>query len=824
MTTGDDCPDVQRLRELLLGRIPRSEAELLEGHLSTCDSCARTVSTLQAEDHLVRAVRSARHIPAEEPDTVLQNLIGRLKGLHSTASIPGQQTTTFKPSPRDQSAPDTIRPQMRLDGSQTTAEDFDFLMPPEGPGEIGRLGSYRVLQFLGAGGMGIVFQAEDPQLQRLVALKVMKPALTMKEENRQRFLREAQLTALIEHDHIVAIHQVGEDRGVLFLAMQMLRGETLEERVRRLGKLPVLEVLRIGRELARGLAAAHERGLIHRDIKPANIWLEADTDRIKILDFGLALAGQDTQNKERGAIVGTPAFMAPEQARGELAGPACDLFSLGAVLYRLSTGEMPFRGPDTLSILMALALDQPAPPKEVHPDVPAVLSDLIMRLLEKMPANRPSSATEVETALVAIEQDLTAPPPPRRLRRMLAALGVLTVLGVAAFWLGSRFFRPAPLPEQRTPTEGELVVEFDDADLPFILQTGDAAQQIRDLKAPQTLTLAPGDYTLRLAEPRDGLQLVTDKVTIVRGEKKTVTIRRIGQLQRLDKLGAVIQAVAFAPDGERALAAADRFVLLLDLTTGAELASWKGHRSLVQCVAFSADGRVALSGSGSRSPKPDFSVRLWDVPMGMEIRTLTGHTSWVTGVALSADGKRGLSGSYDKTAIVWDMESGRIQRVLLGCDAGINAVALSGDGRWALTGDSEGSVRLWDADTGEELRHLEGHAESVRGVALSPDGRFALSGSYDQTLRLWDLESGEEVQRFAGHEGWVNSVAFSPDGRRVLSGGADRTVRLWDAATGQEVSSFREHTAAVQSVAFASDGRRAVSGGLDRTVRLWQLP
>src|SRR5439155_2301481 len=194
------------------------------------------------------------------------------------------------------------------------------------PDELGRLGPYRVLKVLGAGAMGVVFQAEDPDLQRLVALKVMRPSLATSAEFHRRFLREARLAAAIDHEHIVTVYQVGEDRGVPYLAMKMLQGETLEDRLERPpGRMPLPEVLRVGREIAEGLAAAHERGLVHRDIKPANIWLEGKKLRVKVLDFGLARLATDSGSAadhddgpltHEGAIIGTPSYMSPEQGRG----------------------------------------------------------------------------------------------------------------------------------------------------------------------------------------------------------------------------------------------------------------------------------------------------------------------------------------------------------------------------------------------------------------------------------------------------------------------------------------------------------------------------
>jgi serine/threonine protein kinase len=293
----------------------------------------------------------------------------------------------------------------------TTAADYSFLAPPQKADELGRLGPYRILKLLGIGGMGFVFEAEDLQLKRKVALKVMPPGKAASEIARKRFLREAQATAAIEHDHIVAIHQVGEDQGLPYLAMQLLKGETLQQRLEREPRLPVSEVLRLGREIARGLAAAHARGLIHRDIKPANIWLEADDRRAKILDFGLARAVvDDAQVTQEGLLVGTPAYMSPEQTCSQPIDPRSDLFSLGALLYRLITGRQPFLGADTIATLLAVATNQPPPPCQVVPETPPGLSDLIMGLLAKDPKERPASAQAVVEAIHAIDAQVVAAP------------------------------------------------------------------------------------------------------------------------------------------------------------------------------------------------------------------------------------------------------------------------------------------------------------------------------------------------------------------------------------------------------------------------------
>jgi urea transport system substrate-binding protein len=254
--------------------------------------------------------------------------------------------------------------------------------------------------------MGIVYQAEDTRLRRLVALKVMHQELTAQLPARERFLREARAMAAVRSDHVVTIYEVDQYEQVPYLAMELLDGQTLEEWLKSGRAAPAREIIRIGREIASGLAAAHERGLIHRDIKPANLWLEAPAGRIKILDFGLARPADNRAAITRtGDVVGTPHYMAPEQARGEPVDCRSDLFSLGVVLYRLCTGDLPFRGNTVTAVLTALAVDAPAPIRERNADIPQVLDGLVMQLLEKDPARRPAAAAQVVELLGSFNRD-----------------------------------------------------------------------------------------------------------------------------------------------------------------------------------------------------------------------------------------------------------------------------------------------------------------------------------------------------------------------------------------------------------------------------------
>jgi eukaryotic-like serine/threonine-protein kinase len=421
------CPDDSTLQQLMLGRLPLSEADVIGKHLLLCDRCARAVKSLQAEDALILAARSSA-AKTENPDQkLIDGLIDRLQAL-----CPAVAEGTDTGGPVQENHPT----------AESSQEIPICLVPPRGAGEIGWLGAYQVLRVLGRGGMGVVFEAEDSQLKRRVALKVLKPALAANEAARQRFLREAQAIAALEHEHIVAIYQVGEAGGAPFLAMQLLHGETLETRLIREGPLPVVEVLRLGREIAAGLDAAHRRGLIHRDVKPANLWLEEGTGRIKILDFGLArpletAAPPDPERvlarmaeahlTQEGTIAGTPQYMAPEQAAGLPIDYRCDLFGLGCVLYRMGTGAVPFPGASIQEVLAALAQGQPRSPREHNPALSQPLTDLILRLLARDPSRRPGSARAVIEALRDIERRTTRPARGRHWL-VLAGAGALVLL------------------------------------------------------------------------------------------------------------------------------------------------------------------------------------------------------------------------------------------------------------------------------------------------------------------------------------------------------------------------------------------------------------
>jgi len=293
------------------------------------------------------------------------------------------------------------------DAGAPDSEPLTFLAPPTRPDALGRLGHYEVLQVLGRGGFGIVFRAFDEMLQRVVALKVMAPQLAVTSPARKRFLREARSSAQVRHENVVQVYEVAE-QPLPYLAMEFIPGETLQQRLDRVGPLDVPEVLRIGRQIAEGLAAAHATDLIHRDIKPGNVLLEGGHQKVKITDFGLARAADDASISQSGIIAGTPMYMAPEQALGQTLDQRADLFSLGSVLYQMIAGRPPFRANSAVAVLKRVAEDQPRAIREIIPETPQWLCDIITKLHAKDPDDRYRSAREVADVLADCEAQLKA--------------------------------------------------------------------------------------------------------------------------------------------------------------------------------------------------------------------------------------------------------------------------------------------------------------------------------------------------------------------------------------------------------------------------------
>ncbi len=364
------CPSTEHLATVLRERQPSAVEAELAAHLGECPACQER----------------------------LQTLAGEAPWLEACARRPGAAANP--PSPSLQNAMRTLASRGELGDAELAAPPrLDFLQPSGQPGALGRFGPYEVLAVVAVGGMGIVLKAHDPGLDRIVALKLLPPALAASPLPRARFIREARAAAAVAHEHVVPIYAVDACAGLPYLVMQFVDGPTLAERMKAAGPLPLEDILRIGAQTAAGLAAAHAQGLIHRDVKPGNILLENAVERVKITDFGLARAMGDSSLTHAGHLAGTPEYMSPEQANDGIVDARSDLFGLGCVLYQMATGVSPFRAAKPLAALRRVCEEEPPPAHTVNPRIPEWLARIIQRLMAKEAARRPPSAAEVAAEL-----------------------------------------------------------------------------------------------------------------------------------------------------------------------------------------------------------------------------------------------------------------------------------------------------------------------------------------------------------------------------------------------------------------------------------------
>ena len=495
-----NCPRPDRLLRLLGDDLPEIDQTEVAAHLDSCTVCRGALDRLAARSGLWKELALLRDDP------------------------PGPPTGDWTKSPEAVPPDDEDIP-------------MGLLEPPDQLGHLGKLGPYDVLRLIGRGGMGIVFLARDRALDRLVAIKLLTPGLAATGAARRRFAREARAAAAVIHEHVVTIHAVDTlPQGVPYLVMQYIAGKSVQELIDR-GRAPELpEILRIGSQAARALAAAHAQGLIHRDIKPANILLENGVERVKITDFGLARAVDDNTISHSGVVAGTPQYMSPEQSSGEPIDHRSDLFSLGSVLYALCTGQAPFRGSSSMATLKRVCEQTPRPIQAFNPEIPSWLVKIIEKLHAKDPADRYDSAADVADllgrCLAHVQQPASVPLPtellPVRNRRAIALWGAFPVGLILAGLLSFPGAREAAgqaanyvaiVLRLKTP-EGTLVVETDDPNVGIKL---DGSELVITGAGVNELRLSVGKHSFQAV--KDGRILRDELVTISRGGRTVLTVR-----------------------------------------------------------------------------------------------------------------------------------------------------------------------------------------------------------------------------------------------------------------------------------------------------------
>jgi eukaryotic-like serine/threonine-protein kinase len=714
-------------------------------------------------------------------------------------------------------------------------------MPTFDSGQLNReikagteFGDFELLEEIATGGMGVVFKARHKKLNRIVALKTIR--LSAKKPGAdaiQRFRIEAEAVARLDHPQIVPIYEMGEHGGCPFLSLKLISGGDLERHVPRLRDNP-RAIARLIRDVARAVHYAHLRGILHRDLKPSNILLD-EHDVPHVTDFGLAkCVDNDSGLTQTGLILGTPAYMAPEQVVGHHAEitTAADVYGLGAVLYKLLTGRPPFHADSVYETLRQVREQEPVSPGICGPRVDRDLEAICLKSLEKDPRRRYPSA---EAMADDLERWLAGEPiaarPIGSIRRawrwcarnrvvagLSASVAALLVAVTAVATVSA--FRQHALAEQATASarrahDARMLVDESAREIRWRLVRMNVENGNRNIDV--------GDVTGALPWFAEALRLDRDEP----GAAATHRLRLgtiLSQCPVIDRIFPHEKTILWAEldhAGRRlATASADHTARIWDVATGLAISPPLPHDGPVNLVEFQGDDSRLLSASD------DGTIRIWNAADGKPSggRWLT-HASPVRLARFSPDGKRIVSASANKTLCLWDAERGTSIGLIQRLNADIVCMVYSPDGTVVAVGASDSYASLWKV--GEDgigfasRLLLKG---PVGDICFSPDGSRLLIASYDGTARVWDMNVEKAVTPEMKHRRSVFHAEFSPDGNRVVTASYDGTARVWDAGTGRPITPSTgaiSHAIAVREACFSPDGTRIATAGFNGSARVW---
>jgi WD40 repeat protein/tRNA A-37 threonylcarbamoyl transferase component Bud32 len=697
----------------------------------------------------------------------------------------------------------------------------DNVTPTSG-GELPRLPGYEIEKELGRGAMGIVYKARHLHLNRVVALKMILHAEQTDAAERRRSQAEAQALARLNHPNIVQIYEVGEHQGQPFLALEFVEGGTLAERLKR-QPLSVTEAVKLTATLARAVHAAHESHIVHRDLKPANILLTGDGTP-KISDFSLAKhLDAETLRTQSGAIFGTPAYMAPEQASGrsKAIGPAVDIHALGVILYELLARQPPFRGLTILEVLQQVQSAEPISLRRLAPKVPRDLETICHKCLRKAPEARYHSALELAEDL---ERFLRKEP--------------IRARPVSAWEHGLKWVRHHPAAAVLLAVLLLVVVSTIGAWVKFTAYLGQAlAARTEELQNERQKRERALQRDLRFNRYVDNIRQAAqlwqrheisqcyDFMTIhqwIEGKDdprgfEWHYLRRWcdHQPRALKGHTAAVQCVRFHPNGKwLASCSEDRTIRFWEVETGRLCATLTGEGELVREIAFSPDGRTLACNIGE-------SVQFWDVAEQRRQKVLVKELDYFQSIAFSPRGNLlallRIRNTFSEIQ-VWDLQTQRVHR-WHSIDDPIR-LAFASDGQMLAIGYENGTVLFHDAATGNERgRLLTKHP--AHALAFAHQSPLLAVGGGDGIVSFWDVETRQPVGEAVGHAGMVNSLAFSPDDRTLLSASEDGTIRSWDTASQHLQAILRTRNQPFRSVAFHPEGHVFAAASADGIISLW---
>lgn len=682
-----------------------------------------------------------------------------------------------------------------------------------GPPQCGnRFGDYELLEQVGSGGMGVVFRARQVSLNRVVALKMILAPKLHDAASVGRFRTEAEAAARLQHPHIVAIHDFGEVDGQSYYAMDFVGGESLAQRVRK-SPLSLEQAARYVQTVAEAIHYAHQRGILHRDLKPSNVLIDAQ-DRVCVTDFGLAKMMQgDTDLTLTGQVMGSPSYMAPEQAEGRSHNVSVrsDVYALGAMLYELVTGTPPFKADTALATLKQVVEDLPTPPRARNVNVSPDLETICLKCLEKDPARRYGSAQELADELGRFlrNEPIAARPirVPERLWRWsrrkptlagaLAAVLVALTVGVAGIawqWRQTEGHRRRAETEERSARHHLYAADMYAAYQAFQGENWGLVRRLLAAHRP-----APGQEDLReFAWRHLWHQVEGDQLGVLQGHSNVVT------------------ALAFSPDSRRLVSAGREGCLRVwDVEHRVLQAVLPGMPGHVYRIAFSSDGKQLAVGAGGGVELRN--TETWEVVA--RIAAPSSSVAFAPSNSLLAIGQGNAAWGLAQTGPtwLWDLERGALALCFTN---GGGRVAFSPDGHTLATGNRDDEVKFWEVPSG---RYCGAISPGLRllGLDYSPDGRFLGTVQWHDGPRLGTASGSAPLEHLGGDHLRVRTLAFSPDSRLMATAGANQTVDLWETETRQLRTRLHGHGEEIWALAFSPDGKLLASGGRDELIFLW---
>jgi len=588
-------------------------------------------------------------------------------------------------------------------------------------------------------------------------------------------------------------------------------------------------VAQLGIQAAQALEHSHSLGVVHRDIKPTNLLVDA-RGNLWITDFGLAHIHSDAKLTMTGDMLGTLRYMSPEQALAQrvLVDHRTDLYSLGATLYELLTLEPTFAGSDRRELLRQIAFEEPRRLRQVNPAIPRELETIVLKSLEKNPAERYGTAQELADDLERFLKDepirARRPSPWQRARKWMrrhrpvvvsAIVATVAVLIIALVALLISLVKISMASEEKDKALEEKTNAFTEKS-EALREKIKALEREKETTYLQRTALAGRE--LAAGNVLRAEELLDDCPKHLRGWEWDFLKRQryYGSPLPMQHPVTVVR-VAFSPDGRQIASVCMGGILdVRDARTGEVLHTLQREMPAVRRIAYSQDGRYL---AGARA---DGTVRVWDAARGQLLYTLEGHKGEAWQVAFGPDSRTLASCGADRSVRLWDVASGKALQVFADHPATIKGVAFRPDGRFVVAACDDGTVKVWDRDTGRETFSFHGELIAYPYHAwFSPDARRLAWSCLDGVIKVWDTTTGRLEIDQQSNTYQCRAVAFSPDGKRIILAGFDATLRVLDAVSGREMLTIFAHSSVIADAAFSHDGNQLASASYDHTVRIW---